>query len=199
MFSGIVQGIGIVKEISQRNWGSSIVVSLPNNLLNNQIGDSIAVNGVCLTITKMLNELVHFDLIQETLSKTTFDELKVNDFVNVEYAMTMASKIGGHYVQGHIDLASEIHKILNENGKYILYFKLPKSYQKLIIPTGFIAIDGISLTVVDCDCKEDLFYVALIPHTYEATIAKYYRVGSRVNLEVDVLGKYIATYMGEAI
>ena len=161
-----------------------------NTLLNDiSIGDSVCVNGVCSTVTKMTATSVFFDYMEETLKKSNFDKLSVDDHVNLELSLTPSTKMGGHFVTGHIDCVGTISQFDIKDPWAILKIQFPDSFAPYIIPKGSVAIDGISLTVVDAGKNE--LSCHLIPHTLQETILSDKKVGDSVNLEFDMIGKYL--------
>jgi len=187
MFTGLVEIQGTVTSV--RETGSGIGLSLkPMSDYELLPGDSVAVNGVCLTVTKH-NGDISFDVSPETMRSTNLGQLKNGDGVNLERALRLSDRLGGHIVSGHVDNTGSIREI-RKSGEYTFYtFDAPKDILKYVVKKGSIAIDGISLTVVDLDRTS--FSVAIIPHTLTATTIGQKRVGDRVNLEVDIIGKYV--------
>lgn len=192
MFSGIVEEIGTIKNIIVTpNW-TEFCINANLTLNETKIGDSIAVNGTCLTVTKQDDTSYTFQAVPETLSKTNLKDLTLGNKVNLERAITGHSRIGGHMVQGHVDrVCNFIEFQTQENGMYGK-FSLPSSLQNLIVNKGFITLDGMSLTVVEC--YQDYFTIAFIPHTITATIVQFYQPQQSINLEVDIIGKYVQQY-----
>lgn len=192
MFSGIVEEIGHVKEIRVTSAWTQLVIQAEKTLVETKVGDSIAVNGTCLTVTALDKNTFTFQAVPETLTKTNLGLLQPNFSVNLERAITANSRIGGHMVQGHVDTTiSLIAMQTNEQGT-IATFSLPETLKLLVVNKGFITIDGMSLTVVNR--QENQFSVAFIPHTIQATIVQFYQPGQLVNLEADVIGKYVQQY-----
>lgn len=189
MFTGIVEAIGRVKGIEKRGQGATLEIhaELPNNDI--KVGDSLAVNGVCLTVTSRLGNTVWADMGFETLKVTTLGSLNPGDHVNLERAMQMGGRIGGHIVQGHTDGTGEIIEINRLDNGLKVTLEAERELSKYIVKRGSIGINGVSLTVTDA--FDGRFGVFLIPHTIESTTFKYIRVGDRVNLEVDIIGKYV--------
>lgn len=186
MFTGIIEELGVVKAISC----DSILVECNKILSDIHVGDSIAVDGVCLTVTEFSSNTFRADISVETMKVTKLGSLKLQDQVNLERAMLATSRFGGHIVSGHIDCVGEISK-LNKNGEFFdINIKLPsKNYCNYIIKKGSITIDGISLTIYDLTLET--VCIAIIPHTFEHTNLKTLKVGSFVNIEFDILAKYI--------
>ncbi len=195
MFSGIVSAIGIIKKIHHKIDSIDFIIQAPPIFNNLEIGESIAVNGVCLTVTYFENDTFHVTAVPETLRLTNLGELTENSLVNLERSITLATRLGGHYVQGHVDAMGEIRDI-QPDGKTALLVKIsiPKALGKYIVTKGYITLDGMSITVIDA--ADDWLRVTFIPHTQENTIVKHYRQGSKINLEVDILSKYIEKLLG---
>jgi len=188
MFTGIIETTGIVKDITQENTNLHITVS--SNITNElKIDQSVAHNGICLTVVAIENDCYTVTAIEETLQKTNLKELKVNEPVNLERAMKLGDRLDGHIVQGHVDQIATCTAIANKEGSWIFSFEYDASLGNLTIEKGSITIDGTSLTVVNS--KQNKFSVAIIPYTYEHTRFKQYKKGTIVNLEFDVIGKYV--------
>lgn len=158
-------------------------------LENTKIGDSIAINGVCQTVTKLGSNFFEAQVSTETLSVTTFSNLKRSDTVNLERALTLNSRLGGHIVSGHVDGLAKVKTITKQSDFYVLKFELEKDSAKYVVKKGSVTINGISLTVANID--NNVFEVAIIPHTFENTCLKNLKSGDFVNLETDVLAKYV--------
>ena len=192
MFTGIVEGIGTVNKISKITKNRSAIemtIDLGKQVKGLKIGQSVALNGVCLTATKISKSKCIFEMIEETTKKTDLGNLKVGGVVNIERSLKAGDRLEGHFVLGHVDGVAIIKKILKKPKEVQVYFDVPKNLAKYVVRKGSIAIDGISLTVVDI--KKTLAYVSLIPHTIEITNFHTKKVGDKVNIETDILGKYI--------
>ena len=192
MFTGIVEGIGTVNKISKITKNRSAIemtIDLGKQVKGLKIGQSVALNGVCLTATKISKSKCIFEMIEETTKKTDLGNLKVGGVVNIERSFKAGDRLEGHFVLGHVDGVAIIKKILKKPKEVQVYFEVPKTLAKYVVKKGSIAIDGISLTVVDI--KKTLAYVSLIPHTIEITNFHTKKVGDKVNIETDILGKYI--------
>ena len=192
MFTGIVEGIGKVSKISKITKNRSAIemtIDLGKQVKGLKIGQSVALNGVCLTATKISKSKCIFEMIEETTKKTDLGNLKIGGVVNIERSLKAGDRLEGHFVLGHVDGVAIIKKILKKPKEVQVYFEVPKSLAKYIVKKGSITIDGISLTVVDI--KKTLAYVSLIPHTIEITNFHTKKVGDKVNIETDILGKYI--------
>jgi len=191
MFTGIIECLGIVKQIEKDggNLHFTIESSISNQL---KVDQSLAHNGVCLTVVALSDDRTSHTVtaIQETLEKSHMGNLKVGDFVNLERAMKLGDRLDGHMVQGHVDQTAVCTHVSAANGSWIFGFRFEDSAQNLTIEKGSITVNGVSLTVVNSGINT--FEVAIIPFTYEHTNFKSIRKGSVVNLEFDVLGKYIS-------
>jgi riboflavin synthase len=189
MFTGIIESKGKVSRVEHRGRGKKLTVELPADLTEVQLGDSININGGCLTVVEKKGQTVGFDLSSETIQRTVLGDLKVGDFVNLERALRLTDRLGGHVVTGHIDGIGEIVEKRREADFIDLRIRIPKAISKYVVQKGAIAIDGISLTVNEC--QEEEVQMALIPFTIEKTTLIGKRVGDRVNVEADILGKYV--------
>ena len=192
MFTGIVEGIGKVEKISKKTKNRSAIqmtVNLGKHSKGLKIGQSVALNGVCLTVTKLSKPNCVFEMIEETTKKTDLGNLKPGGIVNIERSLKASDRLEGHFVLGHVDGVGIIKKI-KENPKEVqVWFEIPKNLTKYVVKKGSIAVDGISLTVVDI--KKNLASVCLIPHTIDVTNFKTKKIGDKINIETDILGKYI--------
>ncbi len=193
MFTGIIEEIGKVKSISQKGKARILTITSKKLLSEIKIGDSVSVNGVCLTAFEKLNDSFKVEAVEETIKKTNLGDLKVGDFVNLELALKIGERLGGHIVQGHVDTTGIIESIKKLQNSWIFEIKFPPEFRKYLIPTGSIAVDGISLTVADVN--RDRFKVSIIPFTWENTNIKFKKVGDRVNLEFDFWGKYVENFL----
>jgi riboflavin synthase len=191
MFSGIVEEMGVIQSRQKQAGKLVLRVSCYKCLSDLNLGDSIAINGVCLTVVAHNETTFVVEAIPETCRLTNLVQLNLGAQVNLERAISASSRIGGHFVQGHVDGTTQIKRIEPEGDSLKVWFEKPKSWKECVIPKGFIAIDGMSLTVVDV--LEDQFSICFIPHTQAVTIAQKYQVGTTVNLEVDHLTKTIVT------
>ncbi len=190
MFTGIIEHLGKVKQINLQTNSAVIAVDIGSSLISGVIpGDSIAINGTCLTVTQIKDKVVYFDVSTETLGKTVIGNLSISDNVNIERSLKIGDKLGGHFVTGHVDCVGTISKIENEPGQCTIWFSVSNDISNMMIKKGSVAIDGISLTIVDL--KEKLFSVALIPFTLDATKLGFKKVGQKVNIEKDMLGKWV--------
>ncbi len=187
MFTGIIEKIGTIKSIEENNNSSIINIEIRDSRYS--LGDSICVNGVCLTIENITEQTYTFSVSPETNKLTNLKNLKKNSSVNIESSLTINKLISGHIVQGHIDTTSEIIEIQQKDNSWFIKFSIDLEYAKYLIKKGSVSIDGVSLTVNDV--TKNQFNVMIIPHTYQNTIFKSYKKGSIVNVEIDILAKYI--------
>ncbi len=192
MFTGIIETFGSLTKIEQDAGNIHFTITSPL-AAELQVDQSVAHNGVCLTVVECDQNSYNVTAITETLNKTNLGDLKVGDQINLERAMIMGSRLDGHIVQGHVDQVGVCEKIVEEDGSWRFSFSYDASTGNTTIEKGSITVDGTSLTVVDA--TDNGFSVAIIPYTYEHTRFNQYLVGTRVNLEFDVLGKYVARYM----
>ena len=193
MFTGIVEETGTIKKIEKGTSSGRLTIEADKVLQGSKIGDSIAVNGVCLTITGMSGHLFTADVMAETIRRSSLGSCKTGSQVNLERAMAANGRFGGHIVSGHIDGTGEIESFVREDNAVWVTVKTPVKLLKYIIEKGSIAIDGVSLTVAYVDNR--CFKVSLIPHTAANTILLSKKAGDIVNLENDIVGKYIEKLM----
>ena len=189
MFTGIIENIGKIVVIEEVNKCFMIKIEVSNLLINISNGDSIAVNGTCLTAVNVENNIFSFDLSPETMKLTSFKSLRKGDFVNIEFPLTLNKFISGHITTGHVDTIATIKTLLKNTESWFIQIKIDKIYLKYIVHKGSICIDGVSLTVNKVD--GDMIDLMIIPHTYENTIIKNYNVGDSVNIEVDYIAKHL--------
>lgn len=188
MFSGIVEELGKVRNIASSSWEINANVVLQNT----KIGDSISVNGVCLTVTKFNQDNFTVDVTPETIRRSNLGLLQAGSIVNLERSLRVGDRIGGHFVQGHVDTTAKVSAVKKEGNSYLVTFTVDTKLMRYIVEKGYVAIDGMSLTVVTP--QQDRFSVAFIPHTFMNTVAKNYSYGRVVNIEVDILAKYIENF-----
>ena len=192
MFTGIIVGEGKVTKLNLKPKSRSAIqmtVDLGKYAKGLKIGQSVAINGVCLSATKISKNNCIFEMIDETTKKTDLGNVNVGSTVNVERSLKVGDRLEGHFVLGHIDGVATITKIEKKPKEVKFWFKIPKKLTKYVVKKGSIALDGISLTVVDA--KKDVASVCLIPHTIKVTNFKSKKVGDKLNIETDILGKYI--------
>ena len=192
MFTGIVVGTGKVKKITKKTKNRSaiqMIVDLGKYAKGLKIGESVALNGVCLTVTNLKKNLGKFEMIDETTKKTDLGNLKIGSIVNIERSLKAGDGLEGHFVLGHVDGVGTLKKIQKKPKEVQIWFEVPKKLSRYIVKKGSIAIDGISFTVVNV--KKNLVSVCLIPHTVKVTNFKTKKIGDKINIETDILGKYI--------
>ena len=188
MFTGIIESLAEIKEIVEE--GDNLSISFYSNITDElKIDQSLSHNGICLTVVKIDNNIYNVTAIKETILKSSIKNWEVGDLINIERAMKLGDRLDGHMVQGHVDQTATRKKILEENGSWYFDFEYDKS-DNLTIEKGSIAINGVSLTVVNSN--ENTFSVAIIPYTYNHTNFKNISIGDLVNLEFDMIGKYIS-------
>ncbi|MFP2995254.1 riboflavin synthase [Spongiivirga sp. MCCC 1A20706] len=189
MFTGIVEALGVVTGLE--NEKDNLHITIKNELANElKIDQSVMHNGVCLTVVAIHDDEYTVTAIKETLDKTNIGDLQVGDIVNLERAMQLGARLDGHIVQGHVDQTATCINVTDENGSWVFSFEYDASLNNITIEKGSITVNGTSLTVVDS--KTNGFSVAIIPYTYEHTNFKTFKKGTIVNLEFDVIGKYVA-------
>ena len=193
MFTGIVQDLGKVTQIKKSSSYLKIFISSDSLIRKIDVGDSVAINGVCQTVTDIGSNFFSVDAINETIKKTTLKKLVPNSIVNLELALTPNSRIGGHFVQGHIDYVGSIKNIIRSSADTSFFISFEKRFRKFLAPTGSVTVDGASLTTAEI--FENYFKVAIIPHTIKSTLFHQYRIGDEVNLEFDIIGKYVDTIL----
>jgi len=194
MFTGIIQEVGQIETIERGAQSARFTIRAGHVLDGVKLGDSIAINGACLTVVQSEPGTVAFDAIYETLQRTALGALAIGDEVNLEPSLAANGRFDGHIVQGHIDGVGTIASIREVDNSYYIYITASASLLRYIVRKGSIAIDGISLTVVDADDKT--FSVAIIPHSWDHTNLHVRRAGDQVNLETDIVGKYIEKLVG---
>jgi len=188
MFTGIIETLGIIKDIQKEDENLHITVSsaITNEL---KIDQSVAHNGVCLTVVAIENDTYTVTAIKETIDKTNVGDWNVGNIVNLERAMKLGDRLDGHIVQGHVDQTGVCKSIEETDGSWKFTFEYDKALNNITIEKGSITVNGVSLTVVDSKINE--FSVAIIPYTYEHTNFKNFKLGTKINLEFDVIGKYV--------
>ncbi|HVZ62568.1 MAG TPA: riboflavin synthase [Candidatus Nitrosotalea sp.] len=192
MFTGIIEGLGNIisfdKKTNNRS-AAKMKINIGKIGKGLKIGDSVAINGVCLTAVGISKGITEFEMVGETIKKTNLGSLERGDKVNIERSLKIGERLEGHFVLGHVDGIGIISKIEKQSNQIQIWIKLPKELSKHVIKKGSITVDGISLTVVDV--LKDQFSVSIIPHTMQITNLNYKKVGDKVNIETDILGKYI--------
>ncbi|MBL8207106.1 MAG: riboflavin synthase [Blastocatellia bacterium] len=193
MFTGIIEELGTIQTLTNVRDGARIVVNAPTILSDAKIGDSIAVNGVCLTVVAMTTSTFNADISAETLRRTSLNQIRTGSKVNLERPMTPNARFGGHIVQGHVDAMGEFIGAKQEGDGWNVRIKFPLHLGKYIVEKGSITVDGISLTVAKLG--DDWFEIAVIPHTWKVTNLSTLKRGNAVNLEVDIIAKYVERMM----
>lgn len=191
LFTGIIQGVGRVENISKnknRGRAAQLTVDLGKLAHRLKVGDSVSINGACLTVVNLSKNKASFEMINETMKRTALGSLTLGDMVNIERSLKVGATLDGHFVLGHVDGVGKIIDKIKQKDQTKLWVSIDKKLLKYIIPKGSIAIDGISLTVVDVNSNK--ISVALIPHTIAVTTLGIKKKGDLVNIEIDVLGKY---------
>ncbi len=191
MFTGLVEQVGKVKKVELKPSGGRLTVEC--SLEGVKIGDSVAVNGACLTVVKADGGSLTFDVSPETLKRTNLKFLKVGDYVNLERALRLGDRLGGHIVQGHVDTLGRIELLQPRGEHYLLRITFGEEFSPYVVEKGSIAVDGISLTVNACG--SGFAEINVIPHTLRETNLKFRKRGDFVNLEFDILGKYVVNYL----
>lgn len=194
MFTGIIEELGHVKAVKSSPQGLQITIAAKEVLQGTKVGDSIAINGACQTVVNITNFLFDVEVSQETINITTLKSLKIADKVNLERAMKLSDRLGGHMVSGHIDGIGLLRNIKDEGFSKVLTFSAPERVSRYIIYKGSIAIDGISLTISDIQSDGTLFSVSIIPHTQTNTTLSEMKIGQKVNLESDLIAKYVEKF-----
>jgi riboflavin synthase len=193
MFTGLVEEEGIVQDLEHR--GGSVVFTFRagKTVRGLKIDESVSVDGVCLTVIKATRAAFTVQAVEETLRKTNLGSLHIGDSVNLERPLLPNERLGGHFVLGHVDGVGLVTKILKRKSSWIFWFRMPQRFAHYMIPVGSIAVNGVSLTIAALRGNE--FAVSIIPHTWEVTTFRHLRVGARVNVEFDMLGKYVERFL----
>lgn len=195
MFSGIVETIGIIVNIDLIDGCKQFTIAPEKRFLDLNIGDSVSVNGICLTITEFDDASFKITAVPETLRLTNLNQLSVGSTVNLERSLKMNDRIGGHYIQGHVDATGKILEIKNDDSNALLVkISIPESLTKYIINKGYIGLDGMSITVIEAE--SNWFTVTFIPHTQAVTVVNQYKLNTLINIEVDIMAKYIEKILG---
>ena len=200
MFTGLVEGRGVVTKIDPEGTAIRLGITVPRELSGDDerssgchFGESVAINGCCLTVVEVEGNCWSFQAGDETLSKTNLGDLSEGDPVNLERPLPVDGRLGGHFVQGHIDGVGEVASIETDGEWTTIWFRVSGELSRLMVPKGSVAVDGVSLTVVTVE--KERFSVALIPHTLEVTTLGIRRIGDKVNIETDILGKYVQKFL----
>jgi riboflavin synthase len=190
MFTGLVKELGIVKNISPNKEGKLITIKSSQVIGNINIDDSVSVNGACQTVIAFKSNEFTVQAVGTTLSKTTLGNLKIGEEVNLELALRMSDRLGGHLVQGHVNGQANVYKVKNTGDNYVMSLILNDSLMKYVVKEGSITINGVSLTVSDVE-KGNIISVSIIPHTWFHTTFKNLLIGDKLNIEVDIIAKYV--------
>jgi len=193
LFTGLIQDVGKIQSVNRRSGGISLTISTQLDLSAAKIGDSISVEGVCLTVVKLSGHTFTAEVSPETLRRTTLATARERQSVNLETALKMSDPMGGHFVAGHVDGTGEIIETVPEGNSIRYRFRVPREIGRFLIEKGSIAVDGISLTVMGCHDQE--FSVSVIPLTTRATTLGLKKAGDRVNLENDLIAKYVEKFV----
>ena len=193
MFTGIIESVGIVKSTARRGEDILLGISTSMELSDVKAGDSVAVSGACLTVVEVADGNFSADVSAETLTKTTLRALKIGDMVNLEKALKLDSFLGGHFVLGHVDCVGDVRERREKSNSIILGVEIGEEQGRYIVQKGSVTVDGISLTVNKYE--KNRFYVNIIPHTARETTLRLKKAGDRVNVETDILGKYVEKFI----
>jgi riboflavin synthase len=197
MFSGIIETTGTLTAVEQTNAGAQLMLTTTTSLAEVSLGESICVNGTCLTVTEIGTTTLSFDVSAESLRRTNLGNLTVGDEVNVERSLRMSDRLSGHVVSGHVDGVGQVDSIVPEGDSFLYTFAIPSDLSRYLVEKGSVAVDGISLTVFHCTPTR--FSCAIIPHTHHVTTLHRRKPGDHVNIEVDMQGKYIEKFVQEAV
>jgi riboflavin synthase len=193
MFTGIVEEIGKIEKTKPIAGGFSIQINAEKVLEDIKVNDSVCIDGVCLTVTEISNNSFWIDAVGATLDKSTFNQIHQNDLVNLERSVKLNDRLGGHLVQGHVNGVGKISELKKLGENYLLKIFVPENLEKYIIKEGSIAINGVSLTIVDLDKNE--ISISIIPHTWSNTNFKNKKINDKVNIEIDILAKYVEKFL----
>lgn len=196
MFTGLIEEKGIVSSIRHGTTSARLMVKAPGIAADVKLGESIAINGICLTAVAITPPVIEFDAVRETVERSTLGRLKPGDAVNIERALRLGDRLDGHMVQGHVDGIGAIREIRRSGNDTIFRFHAGPDVMTYIVRKGSIAVDGISLTIADLG--DDWFAVAVIPHSLVNTTLNEKSAGSAVNLETDIIGRYVYKFAGKA-
>ncbi|MDX1933839.1 MAG: riboflavin synthase [Capsulimonadales bacterium] len=194
MFTGIIEVVGKVTGIERNGEGVELTISGGKIAEDISLGDSVAINGVCLTATRFEPPHITFEAVYETLRKTTLGQLRIGDSVNLERAVQVGGRLGGHIVQGHVDGTGIIASIRPIGNSYFIYVDAPPELMRYVVTKGSVAVDGISLTIAEA--ADRTFALSIIPHTWDHTSLREKHAGDTVNIETDILGKYVERMLG---
>lgn len=189
MFTGIIEEIGKVEQTSSSGGSLRLRIEAPKVSTDLKVGDSMNINGACQTVIEVKDGGFTVEAVEETLKRTNLGQLKTGDLVNLERALRTSDRLGGHLVSGHVDFVGRIKSISQRNQSHLFEFEIPPEYQKHVVEKGSVAVDGISLTVVQV--LQDSFIVSVIPFTVKETTLGARKLGDTVNIETDLIGKYV--------
>ena len=193
MFTGIIEGLGTLEAVQGGGQGRQLALTAGFDLEGTRIGDSIAVNGACLTVVRLQGRRFVVDVSPETMARTTFGNAKVGERLNLERALRLSDRLDGHLVSGHVDGIGRLEKRETLANAVLLSFSVPEELSRYMIQKGSVAVDGISLTINDCTAGA--FQVSIIPHTAAITTIGFKAVGAPVNIETDIIGKYVERFV----
>jgi riboflavin synthase len=197
MFTGIIEEMGVVKSVRRKGDCATLRVAAKEIFSDLRVGDSVCVDGVCLTVTRIDQQEIEADISLETLRRSTLQYVSTGDRVNLERALTPDSRIGGHFVLGHVDGVGKLLRKMPEGGGYRLVFEASGEVIPYLIEKGSIAVNGVSLTIAGVEGSS--FSIAVIPHTLERTNLRFLQPGQQVNLEADIIGKYVHRYLQRGV
>jgi riboflavin synthase len=197
MFSGIIETTGTITAVEQTNAGAQLTLTTTLPLAEVSLGESICINGTCLTVTAIGTTTLSFDVSAESLRRTNLGNLTVGDQVNLERSLRMSDRLSGHVVSGHVDGVGQVDSVVPEGDSFLYTFAIPPDLSRYLVEKGSVAVDGISLTVFHCTPTR--FSCAIIPHTHQVTTLHRRKPGDHVNIEVDMQGKYIEKFVQEAV
>jgi riboflavin synthase len=193
MFTGLIEEKGTLVKKLKTGDGYRLEIKAQKILEDTEIGSSISVNGCCLTVVEKKSDSVSMDTIEETLKKTNLGDLNIGDSVNLERPLKADARLGGHFVLGHVDTKGKIVEIKELSNSHFMKISFPREFKQYLIYVGSVSIDGVSMTVAEL--KDNVFGIGIIPHTWKETVFSSKKIGSTVNLEFDVLGKYVERIM----
>ena len=193
MFTGIVEGIGTVTEVQRRGDLLSLSIAVPPALTDMAVSDSICVNGVCLTVTVCWDGGFQAEISPETLQRTNLGSLRPSDEINLERALKISDRLGGHLVTGHVDATGSVADVARGAGSLVMTVRVPRDITSYLVEKGSVTVEGVSLTV--SGVHGDTFTVAIIPYTADNTTLGKKKIGDRVNIEVDIIGKYVKRFL----
>jgi riboflavin synthase len=196
MFTGIIEEIGAIAALKRGSSSARLTIRAPLVSEGTRPGDSVAINGTCLTVVEIDGPHLHFDAVLETLRRSSLKSARVGEAVNLERALAVGGRLGGHFVQGHVDGTGTLRSVSPAENARVLKIGAPADLMRYIVSKGSVALDGISLTVVDVFA--DAFTVWIIPHTWTHTVLQYRRVGDPLNIETDILARYVERLLGRA-